>query len=289
MKRLKRYFIVSVLLIVGGLVSADGWTELRDSWSVGTEPLRYWGLLQGLALFSSGLYLLWFFRYARKKVGELCVVECEYETVDARDYRQLDFAHYEEGRLALESNDYRFLADYEDLVFRRNSGLRIPIRVLVSRDGGVSAGIYHLRQRWYFRVLGVKDSKVIDLETKFSNGEWLATSNAQAAGALDQPPGVDAIHLADGTCFETMIESHHKRVALYLRKHPGVVPVRVATLEDVHQIQAELKKIKAEYRRAHGLTKAELQRIAGVGPTEEMDIVHEGIAAGQKPDQRKSA
>jgi hypothetical protein len=290
MKRLKRNAVVAILLVVGGLMSADGWTELRTSWSAGdSEPLRFWGLLQGLGLFFSGVYLLWFFRFARKKVGELCVVDYEYEIVDARDFKQLDFAYYEDGRRVLEHHGYRFLADYEQLVFRRNSGLRIAIRVLISQDGSTSAGIWHLRQRWYLRALGVKDAKAIDLETKLSNGEWLVTSNAQAAGALDQPPGIDAIHLPNGTCFEMMIESHHKRIALYVQKHPGVEPVRVATLEDVHRLQAELQRIKAEYRRANGLTKQELQRIAGVDPSEGLDIVHEGIAAGHKPDQRKSA
>jgi len=187
----------------------------------------------------------------------------------------------------METHGYRFLADREDLTLRRNTGLRIPLRVMVSGDGVTAAGIYHLRQRW--RCLGAKDAKLLDLESNFSNGEWVITSNAQAAGALDPPPGVDAIHLSTDTCFETLIESHGKRVASFLNRHPGVEPVRLETLEDVHRIQAELLKAKAEHRRQTGLTKQELQRISETGPSEEIDILHDGISAGHEKKKGKAA
>jgi hypothetical protein len=237
--------------------------------------------LIGAGMFLSGLYLVWFFRHARKQVEHLCEAEHQFETVDASQYRELDYAFYEEGRLVLETHGYRFLADREDLTFRRQHGLRIPLRLLLSRDGGTVAALYHLRQRWYLRALGVKDSKVIDLQTRFTNGEWLLTSNAQAAGALDQPPGVDGIYLTADTFLETVIESHTKRVAVYLAKQIDVHPVVSATLEDVDRLNAELDRRKADHRRHQGLSQEELQRIAGTSASPALTILHDGINAGR--------
>ena len=254
-----------------------------------TVSIRFGWLLGGIGIFLAGVHLIWFFHFAAKKVGELCVAEHEFATVDARQFKQLDLAFYQQSQLLLETHGYRFLADREDLTFRRSSGLRIPLRVMVSGDGVTAAGIYHVRQRWYWRCLGLKDLKGLDLESKFSNGEWIITSNAQAAGALDQPLGVDAIHLSTDTCFETLLESHGKRVESFLKRHPGVGPLRMETLDDVHRMQAELLKVKAEHRRQTGLTKIELQRISETGPSEELDILHEGIAAGHDKKTGKAA
>jgi hypothetical protein len=363
MNRLKRYAVVTMLLVVGSYLIGDGARELRNSWRLSHEgrtttgkvfdnstfrsernttyylsvefqagkgltlrekfevsggvylkaigsgtvtvhylpynpdicvagdtvSIRFGWLLGGLGIFLAGVHVLWFFRYAGRKVAELCVEEHEFATVDARQFKHLDFAFYEQSQRLLETHGYRFLADREDLTFRRNNGLRIPLRVMVSREGVTAAGIYHLRQRWYWRFLGLKDAKVLDLESKFSNGVWVITTNAQAAGALDQPPGVDAIHLSVDTCFETLIESHGKRVASFLNRHPGVEPARMETLEDVHRMQAELLKAKAEHRRRTGLTKPELQRISGKGPSQEMDILHDGISAGHEKQKGKAA
>ena len=252
-------------------------------------PIRFGWLLSGLGIFLTGLFLVWFFHFARKQIDKLCVQKHEYATVDAKQFKHLDLAFYEQSQLLLETHGYRFLADRENLTLRRQSGLRILIRVMVSGDGVTAAEIGHLRQRWYWRCLGVKGCKLLGLESKFSSGEWVVTTNAQEAGALDQPPGVDAIHLSVDTCLETLIESHAKRVASYLNKHPGVEPVRMETVEDVERFQAELQKVKAEHRRQTGLTKAELQRISGRGPSEEMDILHEGIAAGRAKNKDKAA
>ncbi len=326
MNRLKRYAAVTILLVVGSYLIGDGSRELRNSWRLSHEgrtttgkvfdnstfrserntayylsvefqvgkgltlrekievssgvylkaigsgtvtvhylpsdpdicvagdtvSIRFGTLLAGLGIFLAGVHLLWFFRYAGKKVAELCVEEHEFAMVDARQFKHLDFAYYEQSQRLLETHGYRFLADRE-------------------------------------RCLGVADAKVLDLESKFSNGVWVITSNAQAAGALDQPSGMDAIHLSVDTGFETLIESHGKRVASCLNRHPGVEPAGMETLEDVHRMQAELLKAKAEHRRRTGLTKPELQRISGKGPSQEMDILHDGISAGHENKKGKAA
>lgn len=250
--------------------------------------ISYQWLVWGLFEFLGGIYLLWFYRDARRQLAKLCVEEHQFETVNAVDYPHLDLAFYEEGRRILETHGYRFLADREDLTVRRDQGLRIAIRCLVSRDTATVAGLYHLRLRWFYRWLGAKDSRVIDLETRFANGDWVITTNAQAAGALEQPPGIHALFLPLATSLETVIEAHASRVALYQDDHPDTAPCRVATLDDVTRLGADLQLRKAQHRRATGLTQAELQRMTGTPASAELAIVHDGIMAGFKPDQKKA-
>lgn len=296
MKRLKRYGAILLLLVVGGYFIFQGSTELLNNWRPSREgqalvdvPNCLFMLLAGLGMFSSGVFLIWFFRFARKAVDILCIAEHEYATVDARQFKHLDLEFYEQSQLLLETHGYRFLADQENLTARRIGGGRSPIRMMVSGDGVTAAAMFHIRPSWFWRCWGVQDSRVLDLESQFSNGEWIVTSNAQSAGALEQPPEVDAVHLSKDTCFETLIESHGKRVASYLNKHPGVEPVRMETLEDVHRMTAELTRVRAEHRRQTGLTNIELERISRSGPSEAMDIVHEGIAAGREKHKSKAA
>ncbi len=253
-----------------------------------TVHISYQWLVCGVFEFLCGIYVLWFYRDARRQLTSLCVEQHEYETVNAVDYPHLDLAFYEEGRRILETHGYRFLADREDLTFRRAQGLRIALRCLVSRDGATVAGLYHLRPRWFYRLLGAKDSRVIDLETRFANGDWIITSNAHAAGALEQPPGILALFLPVATALDTVIDAHASRLALYQEDHPDTAPCRVATLDDVNRLGADLQLRKAQHRRATGLTQAELQRMAGVPASAELAIVHDGIVAGFKPDQKKA-
>ncbi len=254
----------------------------------GSEDRPYPTLAAGLFMLASGLHLLWFFRNARRRVASLCVEEHQMATVNAIDYRHLDYAFYENGRRTLENHGYRFLADREDLTFRRDNGLRIAIRSLLSHDGATLAGLYHLRQRWLYRLLGAPDCRILDLETRFANGDWLITSNATAAGALSQPPGVNSVFLPVKTPLETIIEAHQQRLAAYQQAHPDTALNRAATLEDADRLAADLQRRKALHRQATGLTREELQKISGQPPSLELSIVHDGIAAGVDADRKKA-
>jgi hypothetical protein len=212
----------------------------------------------------------------------------EFATVDASQFK-VDHAFYEEGQRVLASRGFRFLADCEDVTFRQQSGLRIPIRACISPDGGTAAGLYHFRPRWIWRAMGAAQSKILDLETQFSDGRWLVTTNAAAAGALSSPPSVHSVHLPTDTPLTKILDTHANQLAAFIRFNPGVHPVKLSTLEDVHRAQADLQRIKAEHRKATGLTKGELEKIGGVTPGVATAILHDGISAAGKKDRRSAA
>ena len=250
-----------------------------------TVRLQFGNIVLGFAVIGGGLFFLWFFRFARVQVQNLCVPVHEFATVDAGQY-QVDHAFYENGQQLLTSRGYRFLGDCEDLTFRKQSGLRIPIRTLASGDGVTAAGLYHFRPRWIWRAMGGAEAKVLDLETQFADGRWLVTTNATLAGALNSPPAVDSLHLPARTPLLVIADTHTQRLVQFLRANPGVQPVRFNTLDDIQRAQADLQRIKAAHRQAAGLSKDELERIAGVTPSVTTAILHDGIKAAHEGNKR---
>jgi hypothetical protein len=100
------------------------------------------------------------------------------------------------------------------------------------------------------------------------------TSNAEAAGKLESPPGADALHLAAATSMEQVLRQHEQRVNQFLGANPGVQALPMNSLEEVHRAQNALQRMKSEFRRKTGITKVELQRIAGNRSGKQIEAIH---------------
>ena len=165
---------------------------------------------------------------------------------------------------------------------RSGRAARILLRVLVSRDGVSMACLYHFTPRGLMRFLGVKEFKVVDFETQFSDGTFACTTNAEMAGKLDFPAVIDAFYLPSVTPIETVLQAHEQRVAGYLAKCPGVQPVRVGTVEEVRRAQDEMQRLKARHWQDAGLSEQELQRLGIVS-------LRAGIQRQHEQHNRKAA
>src|SRR6185436_13600618 len=86
------------------------------------------------------------------------------------------------------------------------------------------------------------------------------------------PPGVDTLHLPAGTPVEVVVQAHDARVAKFLERCPGAQPVRMNNVEDTLRAQDRLQEIKAAFRRSHGISKAELERMAGM-KGQDLDLI----------------
>src|SRR5207247_4498873 len=111
-------------------------------------------------------------------------------------------------------------------------------------------------------VLGAKEAKALDLESWFSNGCFVCTSNAEMAGKLDPPREIDALHLPAATPWEMLLETHTRRVSDYLAAHAGIAAVQLNGMPDMRRAQEAQQRIKAEFRKNRGLSTPELERIA---------------------------
>lgn len=252
---------------VGGTVKAWYLAEQPTICAAGaTVDLRYGNLIYGLLAFL-GAAFLWFTRNARSTEEELAeklearlkpmmVEHFDYVPARPEQFAHLDLAFYDNGRQFLEKAGYTFLADEENVTLKMDTGERTFLRVLVGPKCSTVAFLYH------FKVRGAsgKDAKVMDLETWFSNKQFVVTNNAARAGMFDSPPAIHSLHLPAESEWDEILQAHDKQISEYLANNPGVEPVSLRNIEDVRRFQDELQRTKAEYRRKTGLSKAELER-----------------------------
>jgi Protein of unknown function (DUF3592) len=243
------------------------------------EPV-YTNLIVGFVFIGIAAVLIFTFRTpensedAAKKIEAnlkpMMETRHEYAIVNAADFPNLDLAFYDQTQKFLEGHGFTWLGDKENITLRKSAGLNIFIRVMVSQDKTIMAGIYHFKRKG---LTGTKEARVLDLESWFNNGHFLTTSNAEQAGHFNSPPTIDACHLPNNTPQDQILQTHLNRFQAFVSRHPGVQPYGLATMEDTQNAQDELQRIKAEFRSRAGLSKAELERIAG-GGSPAVDEVH---------------
>jgi hypothetical protein len=252
-----------------------------------TVKLRYGNLLMGIVFLFGAGYLIVFFKAPADKdeaveniqdsFKTLTKAQFEHAPADPRRYRHLDLAFYDGIQVKLEAHGYKHVGDEENLSLRRRTVPRTFIRNLISRDNSTMAMLYHFKPGWMLGVLGAKEAKALDLESWFSNGCFVCTSNAELAGKLDSPPEIDALHLPAATTWDRLLETHTSRVSNYLAAHPGSAAVQLKGMPDVRRAQDAQQRIKADFRKNRGLSKPELERIAGQS-SQEVDQLHETLS-----------
>jgi hypothetical protein len=262
-----------------------------------TVDLKYGNLLLGAGVIAITLFGGALYREGseetkaaeaiEKNVQTLSLTKHEYATVDGKTFKHLDQGFYERGQGFLEARNFRWVGDVENLTLRSaHKGPRTFLRVFVHPGASTMAALYHFRAPWLVRLLGAKDAKVLDLETWFADGTFVCTGNAEMAGKLKSPPGVDELQMAAASSWESVVDAHEQRINLQLQRHPGVMPVAVKDLADVLRAQEELQRLKGQHRQETGITKDELEGIMG-GKSETIDKVH--VAYKERRDQQPTA
>ncbi len=199
------------------------------------------------------------------------VPEHEYVSVRESDYGHLDLGFYRRGRASLEAEGFVFLEDSEDLTLAKVPGQPfqpVMIRALASGDGSIMAGLYHPKARaWWMRLLlwvtRQKLGPTADLETEFSDGSFVCTTNAAMAAALDSPALIATETLPAGTSVERLLARHRERVAAWLARGGGIVARRVTGISELRAAQNRMNGIKAAHRgKIGGITREELERLS---------------------------
>ena len=210
----------------------------------------------------------------------LAIIEATYQPthrfVMARpqDFRHLDLGWYDKTAALLTSRGFKLLADVEDKTITETPGTvlsAIPVRTLISRDCTVTAALYHphIKKLWLRLLLWLlrkTPGKVTDMETECSDGSFVATSNAAAAAAMENPPLIVTEYLPATTSPAEVHARHVARVAAHLKGRPGVSARVIHTHEEMIASQNRMNALKAAYRgEIGGITKAELDRLATLG------------------------
>ncbi len=248
--------------------------------------IRYGTIFLAVVFVGFGIFLIVTFNSAdktaeriEKQASILSVPRFEYAPANPENFKQLDMEFYNQGQRWLESMGYTFVADEENLTVRNNSGTQCMLRRLISRDRTTLATFYH------FKKFG-KDAKVLDLETWASNGSFVCTSNAASAGKLDYPPQIDAYFFPAETPLDAVLQGHEGRLNTFYAQNPGVSAYALSGVEDMRRMGDEMQRIKSEFRSGRGVSRDELERIAGKSSPMIDDVAQalEQRQAAKRPD-----
>jgi hypothetical protein len=167
----------------------------------------------------------------------------EFRLVDPRQFLHLDHEFYNASRELLESQRFRFVGDIEDITYSySNPQYKIFVRNMLSEDGSIMAGMYHLKMNF------LQNMKILDLETEFSDGTFLMTSNASTAGWVSWPPQIKAEFLPGKTSFPDLFNRHQYKLSELSYSHPEKVSLKLTTIQDVIASQNRMNVIKYQFR-----------------------------------------
>jgi hypothetical protein len=265
-----------------------------------TVETEFEDIVFGLLFVGGGVVLIVFYKQpasreeladsTQEQLEALCDTNQQYVPADAKQFKQVDLAFYDRCQQQFEARGFGFLEDVEVIASKPNrSFARTFVRVLLSPDRMRIASIFHLKPGWMLRVLGAKDARVWGVETQFSNNTFVCTDNAEACNALENAPAINMSHLPAATTVEMVAESHDKRLVAHAAANPGAVPVRMNSADDVHRAMELQQQIKAAFRRGHGLSKGELERLGGATNNPVINDLHADLTRRQQEGDHKAA
>ncbi|MDC0598466.1 hypothetical protein OAP18_01285 [Gammaproteobacteria bacterium] len=214
------------------------------------------------------------------------------------DFPHIDFSKYRSIENTLKTDGFKKIGDIELVnisndptgVFRKTL-----IRSFVSQDNGSVVSCYELRPKWsrilLLLVRGVLALRwiaaprfflsmipprfILDIETELSDGSFVVTANAQAAGFLSGPPTVDELYLPYGTGLEKLWELHLLRL-----KEKIVGEVSLRAIRDkvaLRKMQDRLKMEKTAHRSSSNWIKKEEIQAMCQGHSELAKLVYEEL------------
>lgn len=201
-----------------------------------------------------------------RALRQLYVAEHELVQVDAKDFRHLDLAFYDATAKTLAEHGFRTVADIEDKTISGKQGSRRTFVRCLTDDESIDAAVYnHQLSAWlHWLAPNRKSTRIVDLESELSDGNFLTTSTAWTSRHLKSSPRFDRAFLRPDTPVDELLAEHRKRLQGYISQHPDSKPVVSTTLEDVFASAQRSYRIKAEFR-AQGqyrITREELTGIA---------------------------
>jgi hypothetical protein len=182
-----------------------------------------------------------------------------------------DTEFYDQSRDELLQRGFILLGDLRDASAPRGSAIhKTPVRVLVDAKGTIMVTVavvqFPIAERLRNELSGLPTDGTIDLETEFSDGRFILTSNAESAGLIDFPPQIDTRFFRAGTKIATLLREHRRRVRARLLAHPRLSVRTVSAVREYGESQARQGELKAQFKKKNGyVSEREVRRIAQRG------------------------
>lgn len=225
-----------------------------------------------------------------KNLESLCDTDQRYVTVDGKTFTGVDQNFYDTAQREFESHGFVFLEDMEVIASKPVKGLtRTFVRLMLSPDRTRVANIFHVKPGLLFKTLGAKDARVIGVDTQMSDNSFVCTDSAETCNALNSPPDINSSHLPASSTVEMVLTAHAHRVETHAVFRAGAAPVKMHNSEDVRRSMELQNQIKAAFRQQVGLSKEELERLAGTKNNPVLNDLHADLERHRDQSRREAA
>jgi hypothetical protein len=220
----------------------------------------------GLCLLLFAVAKLWEYHFTPRKAAQEIVADTkaiysdrhDFAEVSARDtaFRHLDHAFYERALSEFTAGGFRYLADMEDRTLSRQfPQMRTFVRMFVGDEGATSGAAFHAKVRGWMRLLklvGLLPARpfYFDLETEFSDGTFIVTTNTLGADLSAEVPGVERQAVPQNTLLPEMLRTH--RSAVERKREDAVFPLKMHSVGEVWAMQHRLQEVKNAAKAALG-------------------------------------
>jgi hypothetical protein len=192
-----------------------------------------------------------------------------FRTVSPTDFPDLDIAYYDRMQAWFTHHGFRHMGDIEDTTLsQKMPNARAFIRCMLSADGATTVGIYDVRFGGLFRLMQMvgllsRNMKTIDIETEFSDGTFITTSNCLGDDPTTPPPEIHKrLHPRD-TSPDELLWSHQEAVRQALEGKPGLSALAFSTLDEMLESQHRQQELKNAHQASIGyMDRQELMKIA---------------------------
>jgi hypothetical protein len=159
----------------------------------------------------------------------------EYKIVEAKHFPHLYLKYYTRTAEDLKAKGFAILGDIEDTTLSQLlPQFRTFVRYLVNKDGTIAAGIYYIFSTGCPKILHIANSalssKIVELQTEFSNGCFVVTTNATET--LSTTPRILVKYVPPDTSVDDLLEIHNKRLKEYAAEKPELCPVCIHSPEE---------------------------------------------------------
>ncbi len=189
--------------------------------------------------------------------------EHEWVRVNAQDLAHLNLSFYDRARKELEKLGFRYLGDAENRTLTRlNPASRTFVRLMVSRDGRILAGIYALPGPGFLKPLQwlgmFPKMEVVELDSELSDGSFLTTS--PTLGLVNPEPIPELLFKPydPKTPLPDLVKFHTQELA---QRAPAQA---VTSYEEAVRLQHRLQACRSRHKPAK-FTAADVQRYAKPG------------------------
>ena len=201
--------------------------------------------------------------YVIKRLDAFTAKRDPFENTDLSQFGEWDLPFYNTSQQELEAMGFHFLGD------RNPVGTPLTfLRHMVRNEDDTIVAIGHIRPNRIAKLAKIREVRVVELETVFSDQSFICTSTNASNLTEIRDPRIDFECVSSDTSIAELVQRHVTRINERLAQREDLHTLKVSSLEQLELHQHTFKAISARFKKKNELIEFALNCIHK-DPTEE--------------------